>query len=1009
MDPTIDADTLAAAVADGTPIDWEGLAARAATPDQRTRLARFALIARVCGVHANASPTVSVSSTPDAAPDYRTGDHWGSLRIVERLAAGTFGTVYRAHDPALARDVALKILSLPGSADGAALEAVREGRLLARVRHPGVVTVYGADQRDGRVGLWMELVEGRTLEDEVEARGPLPVHEVLAIGAVVAQALHAVHAAGLLHRDLKTQNVMRDARDGRVVLMDFSAGREQVDTVQGTWPATIVGSPLYIAPELLGGAQASAQTDVYGLGVILFRLLTARFPVEGATLAEVEQAHRRGHSLSLEHARPDAPTRVSRIVTRALHPDPTQRYGSVAALESDLRTARDTTRGWSRRVVGIAAMVVLVCALVGGWATSYLARSTTPPNEFAARDWVLIADFENRTGDASFDDVLEQALTRELTSSRHVNVVPRARVEDALTLMQQSPDGPLDIRRAREVSLRDGNIRAVLSGRIARVGAAYVLTTEILDPSDGRIHAVVEVDVAKQSALLSAVREQAFRVRETLGESLPALERSRQELARVTTPSLEALQLYSRAAALLEGETWLARDDVVSRYESADALLAQAIAVDPAFASAWLLRARAAAARDWPVKPYAPRANDEQLAYAERALLLVEQVSSEERYFIEGVAARIRADLGAGRRPDLIRAARAFETLLQLVPDHYWALIELEPIYRRLQRIDDAERTALHGASLRPNSIRLAAAAARVHMRRRDRGALQRVATRALANVPPDLDRVAGALSHDLADLRTWEARDAWLDTDVTRLAALLERYEQHPQMPSSAAFRGTMNMAWTGMGRFERAHRLIERHSPQPVAAFRHNMVDRYREAWDVLRPRLLAERNNFAYVDMNAFFYLWVGLADVGEWLVRERGRRGVQMNWEMQQEFTAQMRVAQGRYAEALELFEPILQDDLFPRLRMHELVAIARHETGDRRGAITLLERFDADPLSAVGSGWNAHDWLGCELRLAEYHLEAGRSADAARVAAKVRAHLVLADPGHPFRERLARLP
>ena len=112
MDPTIDADTLAAAVADGTPIDWDSLAARAATPDERTRLARFALIARVCGVHADASSIAPVISRADAPPDYHAGDHWGSLRIVERLAAGTFGTVYRAHDPALARDVALKILCL---------------------------------------------------------------------------------------------------------------------------------------------------------------------------------------------------------------------------------------------------------------------------------------------------------------------------------------------------------------------------------------------------------------------------------------------------------------------------------------------------------------------------------------------------------------------------------------------------------------------------------------------------------------------------------------------------------------------------------------------------------------------------------------------------------------------------------------------------------------------------------------------------------------------------------
>lgn len=197
------------------------------------------------------------------------------------LASGTFGTVYRARDETLARDVALKILHVPAIGEGLAMDAVSEGRLLARVRHPHVVSVYGADQYDGRVGLWMELIQGRTLEDELSVRGPLPVAEVLAIGAGLAQALHAVHAAGLLHRDLKTQNVMCAARDGRVVLMDFSAGRDQVDDgPPGARPATIAGSPLDIAPEVLAGGSASARSDISSLGVVLFRLLSARFSVE---------------------------------------------------------------------------------------------------------------------------------------------------------------------------------------------------------------------------------------------------------------------------------------------------------------------------------------------------------------------------------------------------------------------------------------------------------------------------------------------------------------------------------------------------------------------------------------------------------------------------------------------------------------------------------------------------------------------------------------------------------
>ena len=166
----------------------------------------------------------------------------------------------------------------------------------------------------------------------------------------------------------------------------------------------------------------------------------------------------------------------------------------------------------------------------------------------------------------------------------------------------------------------------------------------------------------------------------------------------------------------------------------------------------------AAAARDWPIAP--TRRGQTKSNWPTPSARSRWSSRSHPRSATSSKALRpacVRTS--GGRRPDLLRAARAFETLLQLVPDHYWALIELDPIYRRLQRIDDAERTALQGASLRPNSLRFAARAVGVHMRRRDRGAMQRIATRALAGVPPELDRVRGTLSEDLAYLRTWEAR----------------------------------------------------------------------------------------------------------------------------------------------------------------------------------------------------------------------------------------------------------
>src|SRR6187401_340854 len=150
---------------------------------------------------------------------------WGPLRVMQKIGRGRFGDVYRAWDPRLDREVALKLLRhRPADRDPLGASVIEEGRMLARVRHPNIVTIHGAERINDRVGLWMELIDGETLHQVFEAGGPLAPADVAAIGAQVAQALEAVHRAGLIHRDIKAQNVMRDG-DGRIVLMDFGTGR----------------------------------------------------------------------------------------------------------------------------------------------------------------------------------------------------------------------------------------------------------------------------------------------------------------------------------------------------------------------------------------------------------------------------------------------------------------------------------------------------------------------------------------------------------------------------------------------------------------------------------------------------------------------------------------------------------------------------------------------------------------------------------------------------------------
>jgi serine/threonine-protein kinase len=274
---------------------------------------------------------------PDSAPAIGS---WAHLELIERLGRGTFGEVYRAWDGQLECEVALKLLRADKEADDLRTSRIaREGRLLARVRHPNVITVYGVAVHEGRVGMWMELIRGATLEQLVLKRGSFSAREAALIGTDICRALAAVHGAGLVHRDVKAQNVMRED-GGRIVLMDLGTGREMAP--DRTHPlADLAGTPLYLAPEIFQGAPASARTDLYGLGVLLYHLVTGTYPVRADSIDALQEAHAKGQAVRLRDARADLPTAFVTVFDRAIAPDADKRYQTPGALEADLVKALD--------------------------------------------------------------------------------------------------------------------------------------------------------------------------------------------------------------------------------------------------------------------------------------------------------------------------------------------------------------------------------------------------------------------------------------------------------------------------------------------------------------------------------------------------------------------------------------------------------------------------------------------------------------------------------------------
>ena len=369
-------DRVATAVSNREAVDWVHEKSR--RPHLLKSLEQLAIVEEIRRTHDAADPADTTAPEDEngvvarersvvasgAAPLFR----WGRLDVLERVDEGSGGEIFRARDHGLHAEVALKLLK-PAYADSPQLvqKFLDEARQLARVRHHNVVIVHGADQHDGRVGLWTEFIHGRSLERVIREQGALGPCEAALIGLDLCRALAAVHTAGMIHRDVKTTNVMRED-GGRIVLMDFgSVAESRLGT--DAWNAGVQGTPLCMAPEQLRGAVAGPPTDLYGLGVLLYRLVTGRYPIEASSMSELSERQVSGRQVPLRDRRADLPLEFVQVVERALRLNPTERFPTVGAMEQALALtlgtmARSEVR--RRRFQGVAIGAVAAVAVVAG-------------------------------------------------------------------------------------------------------------------------------------------------------------------------------------------------------------------------------------------------------------------------------------------------------------------------------------------------------------------------------------------------------------------------------------------------------------------------------------------------------------------------------------------------------------------------------------------------------------------------------------------------------------------
>ena len=531
----------------------------------------------------------------------------GRYRMIARIGRGGMGDVWRADDLVLNTPVALKLLYSREPADRARI--LNEVRVARQITHPAVCRVFDVGEAPGGgVFYSMELVTGEDLAAFVRRVGRLPSEKVVEIARQLCHGLAAAHARGVLHRDLKPANVLID-NDGQVRITDFGIAVSRADTSGHT----IAGTPGYMAPEqLTPGMELSERTDIYALGMVLYETLVGHRPRAG----EDGRTPVPPPSTTVR----DVDPRLERLVIQALSPEPGDRPASALEMAARLppvrtepaaggmprgRRYRPRRVSWPAAAAGIGGIAIVLTILA-----SVFMRGAT----LSAQDTVVLADFENSTGEPVFDGALKVALAVALEQSPFLKVFPEERARETLRLMQRPADERITRPIAREIARRE-RLTALLSGSIARIGRTYVLGLEAVNAQSGDVMAREQAEAATQEEVLTSLGEVASRLRENLGESLASVQRFDAPLPRATTPSLEALHAYSLA---LDNGREVPRLEAIPH-------LKRAIELDPDFAMAHALLSEI-------------YVNTEQSTlappFAQKAFELRARVSERERFFI---------------------------------------------------------------------------------------------------------------------------------------------------------------------------------------------------------------------------------------------------------------------------------------------------------------------------------------------------------------------------------------
>jgi len=541
----------------------------------------------------------------------------------------------------------------------------------------------------------------RGTRGEGEQSRPLETAEILELGIQVADALDEAHTKGITHRDIKPANLILTPR-GQVKVLDFGLAKvtrpeqETLDsdfsTVMTTSPGLLMGTVQYMSPEQALGHEVDHRTDIFSLGVMLYEMATGRRPFSGSTATEIIDQILHTQPEPVARFNHQGPAELEQIVLKCMEKDRERRYQSAHELLLNLKilkrnleagagVAQGKTRlrrflpSWSSGVRsarlailmlvgGLMALLALLMAFDVGnlrkWGEGLLFSKTIA---FAKRDWLVIADFENLTGEEIFDKSLNSGLGVSLEQSSYINVYPRRSIESSLRRMKKEAVQQLDANTARGIAEREG-LKLVLAPSISAIGGVYMLSAAIQNPITGVSLRSESLRAEGQPQVLTALDQMAKKIRQDLGETRDAVSKQSKPLVQVTTSSLEALKLFSLAV----------EKSRAGNFEEARTFYEDALRIDPTFTAA------RGALGMVNFELFDREKGKELLA---QAVQHVEGLTEKEKY-------NLLAFHATAVQNDLPKAIDYWRSLLALYPDAGAAHNNLGRVYLRMEHYDDA-------------------------------------------------------------------------------------------------------------------------------------------------------------------------------------------------------------------------------------------------------------------------------------------------------------------------------